>query len=71
MLKLYEEQKHSIYEIQKMAGLNKYTLYKYINGDADIANMKISTLKKIAEIEKVDPFILLEKMKKYKNNIKK
>jgi len=70
MKKLYSEQKHSIYEIQKKAGLNKYTLYKYINGESNINNIRFGTLEKIAKIEGLDPDILLKKIKEYqKNNI--
>ena len=31
MKKLYKEQKHSLYEIQKEIGVSKITLYNYAN----------------------------------------
>lgn len=65
MKKLYKEQKKSLYKIQKECGLNKYTLYKYVNGTSDIRNIRFDTLKKIAEVEKIDPLILLDKIVQY------
>lgn len=68
MKKLYKEQKNTIYRIQKETGLCKNALYKYINGISDIRNMRFNTLKKIAEIEEIDPLILLDKIVEYQKS---
>ena len=70
MKKLYKEQKNSLYKIQKECGLNKYTLYKYVNGTSDIRNIRFDTLKKIAEVEKIDPLTLLDKIVQYQKECK-
>lgn len=70
MEKLYKEQKNSLYKIQKETGLSKYTLYRYAKGIANIRNMRFDTLKKIADIEEIDPISLLNKVENYQNNKK-
>lgn len=65
MIKLYEEQKNTIYSLQKKTGLSKYALYKYASKIANLDNMRFSTLEKIAEVEGVNPYELLKKMKEY------
>ena len=70
MKKLYKEQKHSLYEISKKTGLNKYTLYKYLKAGSKIKNMRTDTLYKIAFVEGIDPYELLKKMENYQNNMK-
>lgn len=65
MLKLYKEQKKSIYELQKMIGLSKDTLYKYARKEVSIDKMKANMLLQIAYIEKVEVNELLRKMKEY------
>ena len=47
--KLYAEQKHSIYEIQKYVGVSHYTLYHYYGNATKIKRMPYDMLKKIAE----------------------
>lgn len=65
MLKLYKEQKKSIYELQNMMGLSKNTLYKYARKEVSINKMKANMLLQIAYIEKVEVNELLRKMKEY------
>lgn len=71
MKKLYAEQKHSIYYIQKELGLSKYSLYYYTT-KYKIENMPLKLVLDIAYIEKVEPNWLLERMLEYekinKNN---
>lgn len=67
MKKIYKEQKHTLYEIQKMTGLNKYTLYKYANNISNAENMRFDTLCKIAYVEGLEPTELLRKIKDFQN----
>lgn len=53
-LKLYEEQKNTIYKIQKELGLSKDYLYKYARGEIKISKMTGSLLLKIARCEHID-----------------
>ena len=65
MKKLYKEQKHSLYEIQKAIGVSKITLYNYANKKRKIENMPIKTILDIAYYEKINPNELIEKIKEY------
>ena len=67
-LKLYEEQKHSIYEIQKAIGVGKDTLYRYARGTRNVEKMAPKMLLVIAYFEKIEVNKLYEEMKKYKRN---
>ena len=67
-LKLYEEQKHSIYEIQKAIGVGKDTLYRYARGTRNVEKMPTKMLLDIAYFEKIEVNKLYEEMKKYKRN---
>lgn len=70
MIKLYEEQKHSIYYLQKEMGLSKYALYRYTR-DYKIENMSVSMILNIAYLEKVEPNWLYERMLEYEKKNKK
>lgn len=63
--KLYEEQKNSIYQLQKKMNLSKDCLYKYARKEIDINKMPIDIMLGIAYIEKIEPNRLYEEMKKY------
>ena len=65
-LKLYEEQKHTIYEIQNAIGVGKDTLYRYVRGSRNVEKMPTKTLLDIAYFEKIEVNKLYEEMKKYK-----
>lgn len=67
-LKLYEGQKHTIYEIQKELGLAKDTLYRYARGKRNIKNMPTQTILDIAYYEKIEVNTLFKEMKKYLSN---
>lgn len=64
MIKLYEEQKHSIYYLQKELGLSKYALYHYTRTH-NIKNMPVGLILDIAYLEKVEPNWLYERMIEY------
>lgn len=61
-LKLYEEQKNSIYSLQKKMNLSKDCLYKYARGERLIKNMPVKTLLDIAMYENIEPNKLFRKM---------
>lgn len=63
MKKLYKEQKHSLYEIQKAIGVSKITLYNYANKKRNIDNMPTKMLLDIAYYEKIEPNELIKKIK--------
>jgi hypothetical protein len=63
--KLYENQKHSIYELQKMLGLDCKRLYRYADKSIDIKKMPINIILGISNIEKLEPNVLFEEMKRY------
>lgn len=67
--KFYEEQKHSIYEIQQELKLSHYSLYKYYGSTQKIKNMPTELLRKIAEFEEIEPNELYEKMLEYAEKI--
>ena len=70
MKKLYEEQKHSIYYLQKELGLSMYALYHYTKTH-NIKNMPLKLVCDIAYLEKVEPNWLLERMLEYESRNKK
>lgn len=63
--KLYSEQKHTIYEIQKAIGVSNRTLYRYAKGERQIKNMPIKTILDIANFEKTEPNKLFKAMLEY------
>lgn len=65
MKKLYKEQKHSLYEIQKAIGVSRITLYNYANKKRKIENMPIQMILDIAHFEKIEPNELIKRIKEY------
>lgn len=65
MKKLYENQKHSIYELQKMLGLDCKRLYRYADKSINIEKMPVNIILGISNIEKIEPNELFEEMKRY------
>jgi len=65
-IKLYKDQKKSLYQIEKELGLAGRTLYLYANGTRNIDNMKIGMLVDIAQAEGIPYPELYEKIKERK-----
>lgn len=65
MKKLYENQKHSIYEMQKKLGLDCKRLYRYANKSISIDKMPVNIILGISNIEKIEPNELFKKMEEY------
>lgn len=65
MKKLYEGQKHSLYELQKKLKLDKMRLYRYASGQFKVEKMPINLLNSIAKMEQMDPSELFNKIKAY------
>ena len=71
MLKLYENQKNTIYKLQKELGLPLTTLYHYAKGRRNIDNIPAFWLIQISQIEGVEVNKLFKEMKKYQERLKK
>lgn len=69
-LKLYKDQKVSIYEIQKAIGVSRDTLYKYARGKRKIENINIKMFLDICYFLKEEPNELYKKMKEYQEENK-
>lgn len=69
MIKIYEEQKDSIFKIQKDLNLDKMRLYRYAKGECSVENMPLKLLNDLARYFNIEPFVLLEKMKEYSEKI--
>lgn len=69
MKKLYEGQKHTLYELAKKIGLNVNSLYKYARGK-DVRKMKAENMLGIAYYEHIEPNKLLKMMIDFQNKIK-
>lgn len=67
-MKFYEDQKNSIYKIQKLLGLTNNYLYHYAKRECNVKNMNVDVFLGIAKIEKIDPFVLYNKMQEYYKN---
>ena len=67
MKKLYENQQHSLYEIQNAIGVSRITLYNYAKGKRKIEKMPVKMVLDIAKYEKIEPNKLLKEMKEYEN----
>ncbi len=65
MIKLYEEQKVSIYKIQKDLGLDRMRLYRYANGIIPIDKIPAKLVLDLAYYLKEEPNDLMKKMTKY------
>lgn len=70
-MKLYKEQKNTIYELQKQLDLSINTLYKYARKQTSIDKMPIGTLLGIAKIEEIEPIKLYYDMEEYLNGNKR
>lgn len=70
MLKLYENQKNTIYKLQKILGLPPTTLYHYAKGRRNIDNIPAFWLIQISQIEGVEVNKLFKEMKKYQGRLK-
>lgn len=70
MKKLYEEQKHSLYEIQKKLDLHIMRLYRYAEGIISIDKMPVNLINEIAIYEELEPNELYKKMKEYQERNK-
>ena len=65
MIKLFEEQNISTYQLQKELGLGKYTLYRYANGERSVKNMPAKTLYKLSKCLNINIDMLYSKMCEY------
>lgn len=65
MIKLYEEQKMSLSQMQKELGLAHYTLYRYANREVPIDRMEVGMFLKMAYLLKEKPYDLYLKIKNY------
>lgn len=65
MKKLYKEQNHSLYQMQKILNLNIMRLYRYADGIVSIDKMPITLLNDIAMLEGLDANDLYKRMKEY------
>lgn len=66
-IKLYEEQKNTLYELQNKMGLSRTWLYEYAKGRYDIEKMPVGVFMKIAQIENIEPKKLYKMMIDYKD----
>lgn len=72
MLKLFKEQKESLYKVQKEIGCGIYTLYRYAKGQRNIKNMPAKMVCDLANYFKIEVNDLYNKMLKYqKEKLKK
>ena len=69
-IKLYEEQKNTLYELQNRIGLSKTWLYEYAKGKYNIEKMPVGVFMKISEIEKIETIKLFKSMIRYKESKK-
>lgn len=63
--KLYSEQKSSLNSIGKELGLDKMYLYRYVGNIEKVEKMPYEIVLGIANIEKIEPNELYNKMKVY------
>lgn len=64
MKKLYANQKHSLYELQKLLGLSSRHLYAYANHEYKIACMPAEILVALAKVEGISSSELYDEMLK-------
>lgn len=67
MIKLFEEQKQTLYQVQKELGLGRYTLYRYASGKHNIKNMPTNIICGLANYFKIEADTLYKKMLDYQN----
>lgn len=65
MIKLFEEQKQSIYKIQKDTGIPIAKLYRYAKGDTPINKMPVDLVLQLANYFKIEPNELVNMMLRY------
>lgn len=65
MIKLFEEQKVSLYKVQKDLGLGIYTLYRYARNQRKIENMPSKMVCDLAYYFKIEVNTLYKKMLEY------
>lgn len=65
MIKLFENQKISLYKLQNDLNLANSRLYRYADGSLSIDNMPISLILKLANYFKIEPNKLFKEMKEY------
>ena len=63
MIKLFDEQRESIYKIQKDLGLHKMRLYRYANGSLDVNNMPVELILQLSNYFKIEPNKLFKEIK--------
>ena len=68
MKKLYEDQKNTLYQLQKELNLNIMRLYRYADGVVDVDKIPTGLLNDIARLEGIDPNELFKKMQQYQKN---
>jgi hypothetical protein len=71
MKKLYEEQKVSLYKIQKDLNLNIMRLYRYAEGVIPIDKMPTDLVLQLAYYFKIEPNELVRKMLDYEKTRRK
>lgn len=70
MQKLFQEQKVSLYQIQKDLGLDIKRLYRYANGTCKVKSMPIELLKQISQYLCISADELFNKMVEYQERKK-
>ena len=65
MIKLYEEQKMCLSQMQRELGISHYTLYRYANKEIPIDRMEIGMFMSLCKLVKEEPKTLYKKMKQY------
>lgn len=71
MLKLFEEQKESLYKVQKGIGCGIYTLYRYAQGQRSVKNMPAKIVCDLANYFKIEVNDLYDRMVKYQKKMAK
>lgn len=65
MIKLFENQKVSIYKVAKDLNINKITLYRYAHGDCKLDNMSALLLIQLSSYFNINVNDLNKQMKEY------
>lgn len=65
MIKLYNEQKVSLYKISKDTGIDFKKLYRYANKKCNIRNMPFSLISTISNYLDLKPMDFYKKMEDY------
>ena len=65
MIKLFEGQKVSLYQVQKDLGLGIYTLYRYSKGQRNVENMPTKMVCDLSYYFKIEVNTLYKKMLDY------